>query len=130
MKEKLLSFAFNFFCESGLFKGLQPIQMKKFFPRHTVAELSQIASLASVSGGRRPFGVVNRKIDNTGSDFPQENTQNLHRTAIVIRRCYCCPVRQAGSFGSEFGAFERACCLSRGGPPDARAGQLDRIRKG
>jgi hypothetical protein len=29
MKEKLLSFAFNFFCESGLLKGLQPIQIKK-----------------------------------------------------------------------------------------------------
>jgi hypothetical protein len=36
MKEKLLSFAFNFFCESGLFKGLQPIQMKKIFSRVTL----------------------------------------------------------------------------------------------
>jgi hypothetical protein len=32
MKAKLLSFTFIYFSESGLFKGLQPIQIKKSFP--------------------------------------------------------------------------------------------------
>jgi len=30
MKAKSLSFAFISFCESGLFNGLRPIQIKKF----------------------------------------------------------------------------------------------------
>jgi hypothetical protein len=44
----LLSFASVYFFESGLFKGLQPIQIKKF---HSVLRLATPVVLKDISGG-------------------------------------------------------------------------------
>jgi hypothetical protein len=44
MKAKLLSFPFICFSESGLFNGLQSIQIKKIL-RYTVAKISQVPPL-------------------------------------------------------------------------------------
>jgi hypothetical protein len=52
MKAKLLSFAFFYFCESGLFNGLRPIQIKKSFPVSHCASNVTTRSLSPVSSRR------------------------------------------------------------------------------
>jgi hypothetical protein len=51
MKAKRLSFAFIYFSESGLFKGLPTIQTEKSFPMsHCVSNVTTAAALLSLTG--------------------------------------------------------------------------------
>jgi hypothetical protein len=59
MKENLLSFPFISFCESGLFKGLQGIQIKKFTSGSTrVPGCAKIASRTRFLVGGLPRGMI------------------------------------------------------------------------
>jgi hypothetical protein len=84
MKGELLSFPFIYFSESGLFNGLQPIQIKKF------------SSVSNSPAGRfvRPDGraapeartkPTNRNICSMDSDFWKGNVRACRQHTI-------CPV--------------------------------------
>jgi len=51
----VLSFVFIYFSESGLFKGLQPIQIKKSSPSHSVRKnVSSRCPFAKLRAGANP----------------------------------------------------------------------------
>jgi hypothetical protein len=77
MKAKSLSFTFIYFSESGLFKGLQAIQIKR--PIKNLFLLSHCASKATNARRRfslrrwRTGSIRRRECFNTDSDFRKEN---------------------------------------------------------
>jgi hypothetical protein len=94
MKTKLLSFAFMSFSESGLFNGLQPIQIrKKPTPCLTlVAPNVSNAFLATLSHRRPAFGEGAPSIFRSGTNhstnfrFTQPETMNRPAVGVSARR--------------------------------------------
>ena len=88
MKTKLLSFPFICFSESGLFNGLQPIQIKKSFPLLHCG--SNITNRVSLSRACRRTTCdpcpISRNTFSSYSVFPQSNVQKFHGRAPVPSR--------------------------------------------
>jgi hypothetical protein len=66
MKAKKLAFPFISFSESGLFNGLQPIQIKKCRPQY-------LQSVSAISSFRDPDKSDEQEQDSTHSEFKQNN---------------------------------------------------------
>jgi hypothetical protein len=82
----MLSFAYVYFLESGLFNGLQPIQIKKSFPvSRCVSNVIGAPFASPLSPRAASTGSSNRNINSTHSGLRKENACQNFAAALHER---------------------------------------------